>query len=656
MRGVRLAVLAGVVLLGLDLLVLLVSGSSPLGRVGVGGFLLRGTLLAAGLAFWALRLADPPRRVSVPVAILVVLLLPALLQFQFAGGRLNGDGVNYYVYVRSMLKDGDLDFSNEYAHYGLLDRGDRGDLQMPTRTGLRRSIFSIGPAVVWTPFFLLGEAVARVQAAAGGHPDLSGYGPCHRNAVALGSLAYGFAGVLLIYALLRRHFGAATALGAALLTWWATFLDWYMVEQPAMSHAVSTFAAALVLWLWDSRRGCRSPRGFLGLGLALGLAMAIRWQNGVLLLLPALELVQGLREAGRGFSGAARAGGGLAVGVLIGVSPQLVAWKVLYDEWLLWVPPHGADFLRLNHPYVLETLFSSRHGLLSWTPVLWLGYLGFVPLLRRRPRLAAPLLPVLLAMTYVNMCSGDWWAGGSFSNRRFDSLLPALALGLGASLDGLRAALERRPRLGLLAAALPFVAWNLSLVEQTRRGLIPRDDTVTFPELVGNGAQAFADVLGSPRTWPASWLFAWRYDRPPSQYDRLVGRYLFYRQNNMAGHVDLGFEGDDAMLGEGWGAIDSVDGIGARRLKGRGRLFAPLDVPEDLTVSLHAFCETSGAELELTVNGVAAGRLALGAGWSQSRVRVPRAVWRRELNELVLEAGDRSVLVDAVDFERGAES
>jgi heme O synthase-like polyprenyltransferase len=55
----------------------------------------------------------------------------------------------------------------------------------------------------------------------------------------------------------------------------------------------------------------------------------------------------------------------------------MIAWNALYGMWLLPYPPHGTDFVRLDHPWVLETLFSSRHGLLSWTPVLGLGFLGF---------------------------------------------------------------------------------------------------------------------------------------------------------------------------------------------------------------------------------------------------------------------------------------
>jgi len=651
--------LALLVVVAADLLLVVVSGgASPLAAgqaVGPGGFGLR-TLLVAGLLVARFRVLMPrERRLGTGALVLALLALPLLAQFQFSGGRINGDGLMYYVYVRSLMKDGDVDLANEYDHYGLLTRG---DLSVPTRTGLRRSIFSIGPAVAWIPFFALGEGVARARSLVGAGVDLSGYGPDHRNAVALGSFLYGVAAVLLVHDLLRRHFRPGTALGAALLVVGTTFLPWYMVQQPTMSHALSAFSAALVLWLWDRRREGRTTAGYLVLGLALGLAMCIRWQNGVLLLLPGLELLgravrllearQGLRATVGALAAPAAA---LAVGTAVGAFPQMAVWKALYDMWVLPYPPHGRDFVRLDHPFVLETFFSSRHGLLSWTPVFWAGYLGFLPMLRRRTRLALYLLGPLVLMTYVNLCSGDWWAGGSFSNRRFDSLLPLLAFGFAASLDVARSAFRARPRAALALAVTPFVLWNGLLMEQVRRGLVPRDDTVAFPTLVGHGGRILADAVGSPNTWPASWVFAWRHRVSPGRYDRLVGRYLFYRQNNMGGRVELGAPGDDVLLAEGWGPAETVDGVPGRALRGRARLFAPLDVPEDLEVRFRAAAAT-GTEIRVLVNGREAGRFWAEPGWGEHRLRVPAAFWRRELNEVALDPGGPGVVIDGVDFRR----
>jgi hypothetical protein len=385
-------------------------------------------------------------------ALLVALLLVSVVQFHAFGGRIAGDGVSYYVYVRSLMKDADLDFTNEYTHYEMIDRA---DLKVPTRTGRRRSIFSAGPGLAWIPFFAAGEIVGRAQRALGSEVDLSGYGPVHVNAVALGSLLYGFAAVLLIHDLLRRHFPARHRAPRRVLAWWATFLHWYMVHQPTMSHAVSAAGAALVVWLWDGQRRRPTSWSALALGLAIGFAMCLRWQNALLLLLPAWDTLMALRRGGREALDAVRHAALLGAAALVGASPQMAAWKSIYGEWLLRYPPHGADFLRLDHPYVLQTLFSSRHGLLSWTPVFWAGYLGYLWLLRRRGPLAWPLLPPLVAMTYVNMCSGDWWAGGSFSNRGSTACCLLLALGLAGSLEWARRTLSRHPQVAVGRRSCP---------------------------------------------------------------------------------------------------------------------------------------------------------------------------------------------------------
>jgi dolichyl-phosphate-mannose-protein mannosyltransferase len=645
MRRPRVVLSALLALLATDLVVVIVTGSTSilpwLSPVGAGGFVARAAVIAVLLgALWR---GDRARLV-----LILVLLLPLLVQFQLIGRRLSGDGVMYYVYVRSLVKDGDVDLTNEYTHYELIGRG---DLAVPTRTGLRRSIFSIGPGLVSIPFFLLGEGVARAERRVGLDADVSGYGPEHVNAVALGGLVFGFCAVLLIHDLLRRHFASGPALGGALLVGAATFLPWYMVQQPTMSHAASTAAAALALWLWDRDREARSPRGFLLLGLVLGLAMCIRWQNGVLLVLPGLDLLAAFWRDRIAWPRHAARAACLLAGAFAGAFPQMLAWKALYGMWVLPYPPHGADFVRLDHPFLMNTLFSSRHGLLSWTPVLWAGYLGFLPLLKRRPRLAWPLVVPLVLMTYVNACSGDWWAGGSFSNRRFDSLLPVLALGLAATLELAREALLARPQAVLGLVALPVIVWNAALMEQVRRGTVPRDDTVAFPRLVGGAARVVAEAVGSPPTWPASWLFAWKHRRPPGQYDLLVGRYLFYRQNNMGGHVEVGGPGAEDMLGEGWGPAQTIDGIRGRAVRARARLFAGLDVPEDLEVRVRVRAH-AGTEVRVSVNGRDAGRFWAEPAWLEARLRAAAGFWRRELNDVVLETAGEGVLVSAVDFVR----
>jgi hypothetical protein len=637
----------------LDLLLLVVSGGSLLGAAGLPaagawGFAARAALAALLFALRFRVLAPPEGRLSGPALALALAFVPLLVHFQVGGGRLSGDGLSYYVFVHSIWKDHDFDLADDYDHYGMLSRG---DLAVPTSTGHRRTIYSVGPAVVWGPFFLVGELVGRMDRLLGGEVDLSGFGPYHTNAVAFGSFLYGYLALVLIFALVRRHFREGTALAAALLVLLATFHYWYMLLQPTYAHAPSAFFAALVLFLWDRGRGRSGALSFLALGLLLGLSMCVRWQNGVLLLLPGLDLLQrALREPPRlprYLSCAAL----LVAGTAVGAVPQMLAWKAIYDEWILPYPPQGPGFVRLHSPWILETLFTSRHGLLSWTPVFWLGFLGLVPLVRRRGALAWPLLPPFLLMTWVNMGVADYWGGHSFSNRRFDSLLPIFALGFAAALEALRRLLRERPRALVAIAGAVLVAWNLALAEALRRNLVPRDDTVSFAHLARANTQAFSDLVGFPTTWPASWIFALRHSRPPSQFDLLVGRYLFHMQNNLGGVIELGVPGDEAMLGEGFAGIEAHEGRSGRRLRGDARLFATLNHPEDMELRFEA-AAAEPREVEVRVNGRAAGRFPVGVGWGEARLRVPEAFWRREINEVALAPSGDGVRLDRVVFVR----
>jgi hypothetical protein len=161
-----------------------------------------------------------------------------------------------------------------------------------------------------------------------------------------------------------------------------------------------------------------------------------------------------------------------------------------------------------------------------------------------------------------------------------------------------------------------------------------------------------AEVAGSPPTWPASWLFAWRHDRPAAQYDLLVGRYLFFRQANLRGRIPLGTPGDEVMLGEGWGERTEKEGVPARVMAGRARLFAPLDVPEDLDVWWRFAAEGVPVEIVVSVNGRAAGRFLAEGSWREHRQRIPEAFWRRDLNHVVLAAPPGRALGAPVPLRR----
>jgi hypothetical protein len=175
-----------------------------------------------------------------------------------------------------------------------------------------------------------------------------------------------------------------------------------------------------------------------------------------------------------------------------------------------------------------------------------------------------------------------------------------------------------------------------------------------FPTEVGNLARAVSRTVGSPTTWPASWIFALRHGVAPSRYDRLSGRYLFYRQNNLGGRIDLGEADDSVMLDGGWDEAARDGGVSARWLRAQGRIFAPLDVPEPLTVRIRARAPGVAATLIVGLNGTEIGRARLDPEWRDHEVRAAAERWRRETNEVLLdvEPAGAAVAVDRVEFVR----
>ena len=137
----------------------------------------------------------------------------------------------------------------------------------------------------------------------------------------------------------------------------------------------------------------------------------------------------------------------------------------------------------------------------------------------------------------------------------------------------------------------------------------------------------------------------------------MVGKYLFYRQNALSGParrravVSFGDSRvDPALLDQGWSSLRGCEKRVCRSVLGRARIFAPLDVAEDLDLEVRARGE---GEILLEVNGRGVARLPLKGDLSTFRVLVPRAYWHRELNEVAF-SGASSCDVNEVAFTREA--
>ncbi len=334
--------------------------------------------------------------------------------------NLNWDPSFYYAHIRSPVVDGDLDFHNDGQPPFLV--GPR------TRTGLTPSVWSAGPAVLWAPFFLLAHGVTLGGQRLGLPLTPDGYGPFYIIFSGLGSAFFGWLGVVLCYLIARRVAGVGPALIAALAVWLASPLFYFMYKVPLMSHAPTAAATSAVVYLWLRVADDLDAIGFwFLLGLLIGIAGLMRWQNGLFAAIVPFALRLDRRQPGW-LRGAGQRLGLAAAGALLGFLPQMVVWWRIYGAPLAM--PQGGGFLCWFRPELVSLLFGSNRGLFVWQPIALLGCAGLVLFARRRHRLGAALILITVLETYLNSVVLDWWGGGGYGSRRFDWFTPILAYGV----------------------------------------------------------------------------------------------------------------------------------------------------------------------------------------------------------------------------------
>lgn len=393
------------------------------------------------------------------------------------GQLLGSDGIYYYSYLPTLLIDHDLQFANQYASLRGIKRDADGQSARPVRNSNK---FAIGSAILWMPFFLIGHLLAILFNAAGYSIALDGTGYIYQAPTMIGSILYGFAGVLLVYRSCSRFFSKSSSVSAAILIWLATNIIYYMIAEPSMSHACSFFAAALFLELWLRYRPLPSLRQWIFMGMAGGLVALVRLADITWLALPFLNALWAMRKDITNRLGHQLAGF-LAFGAaaLIIFTPQLLLWYLLSGTGTNY--PNSGGYFHWLSPKIFNVLFSFRHGLYLWHPVLLLATSGWVLLYRRDRSLPVLLALMFAAQLYLISSWYGWFGGHSFGSRMLISSLPALALGLAAVIDwaSRRNAL---PLAGILACSL--IVWNALFFAQYRLGYISRHSAITLNQLI----------------------------------------------------------------------------------------------------------------------------------------------------------------------------
>jgi hypothetical protein len=340
------------------------------------------------------------------------------------------DSAGYIAYARSLIWDADVDFANDYAGLGMIEREEDIEFGAVTRAGKPGNPFGMGCALLWLPFVVLAAGLAWLLAAAGVSVATNGLGTMTLWAIQLGTWSYLLACLALVWSTLTRYLpntGTSARRAAMIGGFVGTPIIYYVFQMPSYSHVCSAFMVALIVYLSLRWRPLSVARA-AALGAVVGLAGLVRIQDLALAVFP---LVVGV-FSGKRRSVGERAGllGAFAVCAAAVFSLQLLAWWSIYGS--PWHIPQGGSFVRVSAANAAKVIFASHHGLLSWSPVVIVAAVGWLILVVRGSdrMLGLAAISTFVLQCLINALPVDWWAGWSFGARRFVDMVPLVALGV----------------------------------------------------------------------------------------------------------------------------------------------------------------------------------------------------------------------------------
>jgi tetratricopeptide (TPR) repeat protein len=336
----------------------------------------------------------------------------------------SGDDSGYYVYLRSLFFDGDLDFYNErfYQH-----------VERFNPTGYVFNNWQIGQSILVLPFFLLGHFCALLLNALGHPVSLDGYSFPYHMSTALASQTYLFIGLLITFQITRKYFKEGVSLLTTLMIWAASPLIYYTFIRQRLAHAVEFFLSALFIWVWLNNRESSSRwkhalmggiLGFLGSVRIVGLGLVVIYLVDQLWLLKQSSFKKLPIKCLIYFS----------ISGLIFFSTQLFSWQII-DGFPL--PMHHLD---KNEEFAtafsitefgknaIAFLLGHKWGILYSSPALLLGAMGII-FCKELREIRLALVLAILAYFALIVYFMDFLA--SYQFRYLTPIYPLVGLGLG---------------------------------------------------------------------------------------------------------------------------------------------------------------------------------------------------------------------------------
>jgi hypothetical protein len=386
------------------------------------------------------------------------------------------DPLGYYLYLRSLVHDHDLDFSNELQYFRPMGRSiGYGVGEWNPITQKYVTIYTIGFPLLAAPVYV---PVSSFLSALSPHPTELNNFPWFADQIlfSYSGLIVGLFGLYISFRFVSLFFDEDLSLSATIIYWSCSPLLYYLIRQPFESHLGSIFAVSLFLYTWKVPSLDSKLRAIL-MGLIAAIMTMVRQHEIGVVLVPALYgLLSG--ECSNNKKECFNSSLLFLISFLCAFSVQMLVWRYLFGSFLVYsyrgYTPH------LFSPQILPVLFSSNHGLFAWHPIVLFCLIGLWLSNKFNRALRWALLIAFLFQLYLIASWWNWWMGHSFGHRGFLGLTPIFILGLAAFLSRVR--LNKWWKIFVPALFL-MLLWNGILMLAYLSELIPYEGQFSWTEL-----------------------------------------------------------------------------------------------------------------------------------------------------------------------------
>lgn len=355
-----------------------------------------------------------------------ILVCYILLGFYFGSWRtekiVTNDVIIYYEYLTAAFVFNDLTF--EFA----FDLPDDFDGEIWLEKGPEGQHFpkmTMGVAMMISPFYLIALSFNNLL-----EMGSYGYSSFFQFFIFLASLFYASLSLVLLRKILLNFFEDRVVVWTLISVSLATNLAYYICVEPGMSHIYSFFLFTALIYYtikWHKSPGLIYS---LILGILLGAIFLVRPTNAVVALIPVLYNVWSKDSLKLKLNFIKENWIYVTITIFFGAlicSAQFIFWKYSTGNWFVYGYTDEGFFW--NDPKIIEGLFSFRKGFFIYTPIMLLGFIGFLigPFKKLRALRGATVFYTIINL-YIVFSWWCWWYGGGFSQRALIESMSILSI------------------------------------------------------------------------------------------------------------------------------------------------------------------------------------------------------------------------------------